>query len=232
MKRNVQIAVCCICLSVCVTVIAQVSIGSDIVPAKGALLELKQFAPDSYNATAGADGGGLVLPRVVLSDKKTLEPFIDPSSAEWQAGTVRDKTKSDHIGLIVYNVEDNPVFKQGLYIWQGVWTALKLASTNIPLPAFNLPWGTGTLTFNLFEDVYKKNFAPVAATHYISSTGAHVHFPPYDDNPADFHYAVTYYDTAVYNITSISDSGVMTYSCIGAAPPDDNLRINVVMVKK
>ncbi|MDR3340971.1 MAG: hypothetical protein LBT25_12955, partial [Candidatus Symbiothrix sp.] len=74
---------------------AQVTIGSDILPEKGALLELKTLAPspnipsvtDPGNVTVDASGGGLGLPRVQLADRANLEPFISATDPDWLANT-------------------------------------------------------------------------------------------------------------------------------------------------
>jgi hypothetical protein len=98
-------------------VIAQVTIGSIENPNRAALLDLKSNAPLSNNATTGLNGGGLQLPRVYLTDKETLEPFIPVSDTEWQSNPADLKKK--HIGLEVYNLNDNNDFKAGVYYWGG-----------------------------------------------------------------------------------------------------------------
>ncbi|GHT10560.1 hypothetical protein FACS189432_04000 [Bacteroidia bacterium] len=213
----------------CINAHAQVTIGSLEKPVKGAILDIKSQVSDINNVTSKS--GGLVLSRVDLVNKNTLEPFIKTGSAEWTADT-----KLKHTGLLVYNLkEDNSFFHPGIYVWDGdSWGPV--TGSYIQLPAFNLPWVTTSQTFNLFDEVYKKNFAPASTVNYISSAGAGVtDFPPYDDNPANFYYVVTDYDPAVYDIISIASDGVMTYSCIGSGKPaaeGNNLRINVVMIKK
>lgn len=102
--------------------IAQVTIGSGTPPAKAALLELKDREPQSDNITSKT--GGLLLPRVELESRTTLMPFI----ADDQDFTNNvDKVKDKHIGLLVYNLTDNPDKNlcPGIYEWVGeLWERL------------------------------------------------------------------------------------------------------------
>ncbi|NDV69173.1 hypothetical protein D0T66_09745 [Dysgonomonas sp. 25] len=92
----------------------QVTIGSDQAPNKGALLDLKEHAPDANNATATR---GLGLPKVELSD---LSKLI--------IGTAPEITGADalsHAGLIVYNTKASMCFSEGMYVWNGTqWDQL------------------------------------------------------------------------------------------------------------
>ncbi|WP_029906469.1 hypothetical protein [Prevotella sp. 10(H)] len=85
---------------------AQVTIGSNIRPNGGALLDLKENDNEEENSTKG-----LLFPRVELEDINSLVPCIK---------TVPSDPKI-YKGLIVYNVEpsfDNNRGK-GVYIWDG-----------------------------------------------------------------------------------------------------------------
>ncbi|MDR2498306.1 MAG: hypothetical protein LBD28_02575 [Tannerellaceae bacterium] len=102
---------------------AQLTIGSDSQPAKAALLELKTQEPgnppstnDPANATSNL--GGLMLPRVMLVDTTTLEPFINPNEPDW-IDNARTKIKETHAGLTVYNLTNNSIFTPGFYTWNG-----------------------------------------------------------------------------------------------------------------
>ena len=112
MKVNyVKAAIICLLFGNTVLLNAQVTIGSGLPPAKGALLHLKTQAPDSENATSAR--GGLLTPRVRLNDLNALTPFIantDPDLAQ---------LKISHAGLLVYNLTENESFVRGLYIWDG-----------------------------------------------------------------------------------------------------------------
>jgi len=86
---------------------AQVTMGSGYKPNEGALLDLKQDEEDQANSILG-----LLLPRVQLQTKKSLEPCLAANPAN----------PSIYKGLVVYNV--NPSFNssegEGIYIWDGV----------------------------------------------------------------------------------------------------------------
>jgi uncharacterized protein (TIGR02145 family) len=90
---------------------AQVTIGSELEPINGALLELKETAPDADNATATR---GLLLPRVKLTDLSKLYPMF--ASGYDVAENAR------HTGLTVYNVNQCPAGKDGVYDGPGVYT--------------------------------------------------------------------------------------------------------------
>lgn len=121
---------------------AQITIGSDKKPASGAILDLKQ-----EEKTGGLTNSekGLGLPRVGLlylsipNGKTSLATTIDQASGNWDA--------DDHIGLVVYNVNEEfrgssevcPVdifypidgMKKGPHVWDGKeWKYLGLTSNN------------------------------------------------------------------------------------------------------
>lgn len=114
-------------LSTSIAASAQVTIGSSIKPSKAALLELKTQEPDQHNVTSTV--GGLILSRVALEDRETLEPFIEPTSEDYEMA------KHDNTGLFVYNVSDNDEFIPGLYCWDGdKWNILLSAHDPKNLP--------------------------------------------------------------------------------------------------
>ena len=93
-------------------VMAQVTIGLNEPPEAAALLDLKTQLPDpTTNATT--DKGGLLLPRVELIDRYTLEPFIVNASND---------EKHSHTGLTVYNVTHNETagLVSGFFYWNGM----------------------------------------------------------------------------------------------------------------
>ena len=112
MKKNyAKVAIICLLFGNAVLLNAQVTIGSGLPPAKGALLQLKTQAPDSENVTSTQ--GGLLMPRVRLNDLNALTPFVantDPDLAQ---------LKISNTGLLVYNLTENESFVRGLYIWNG-----------------------------------------------------------------------------------------------------------------
>ncbi|MDR0749984.1 MAG: hypothetical protein LBF62_10525 [Tannerellaceae bacterium] len=85
---------------------AQVTIGSDESPAKGALLDVKQQNSLTEGGTTSTKG--ILFPRVELSALKSLSPLVSsPSQAD----------NLTHKGIVVYNISNN--FKEGLYSWDG-----------------------------------------------------------------------------------------------------------------
>ncbi|MDR1698906.1 MAG: DUF2194 domain-containing protein [Prevotellaceae bacterium] len=104
---------------------AQVTIGADEAAVSGALLQLKEktsVIDDSSNAYKG-----LLLPRVILSDKHQLFPMFasDPASPNPTANAdySLNKTALDksHTGLIVYNLveDESKDLCKGLNQWDG-----------------------------------------------------------------------------------------------------------------
>lgn len=112
MNKNTYISTCILILNSLLCIQAQVTIGSGNPPVQGALLQLKE------NENAGVNSSkGLAMPRVSLTVTNDLTDLI--------ASPANDD-KDDHIGLVVYNVNDLKYnFCRGLYVWDGeVWQPL------------------------------------------------------------------------------------------------------------
>lgn len=94
-------------------VCSQVTVGSNVPPAEGTILDLKQQASDGNYVTATK--GGLVLPRVKLVNTTTLRPFINTTDADYS-----QQTKL-HQGMIVYNITSDATenLQPGIYQWDG-----------------------------------------------------------------------------------------------------------------
>ncbi|MDR1202308.1 MAG: hypothetical protein LBL58_11890 [Tannerellaceae bacterium] len=110
---------------------AQVTIGSDIEPSPGSLLDLKENSGDDDNTTKG-----IMLPRVRLSDLNNLYPMF-ATNTDYK--NKKSELDHKHIGLIVYNVNESAPFKKGLYYWDGdkwvhadpaVWKTMGNAGTD------------------------------------------------------------------------------------------------------
>ncbi|NDV70233.1 FISUMP domain-containing protein [Dysgonomonas sp. 25] len=95
---------------------AQVTMGSNQLPAAGALLDLTEGSTTTK---------GLGLPRVELTD---LKPGSNTAFASSIGGS-GNWVMTDHIGLLIYNIKENlcagtPIFKAP-YIWNGTeWQIL------------------------------------------------------------------------------------------------------------
>lgn len=118
---------------------AQVTIGSDELPSKGALLDLKE----QKDATGGATSTrGLMLPRVLIT---TTKPAVGKLSSSISNPTTTVWDEEVHVGLVVYSVKRtsngcNDGAFRGVYTWNGtIWhpvltfpenTNLNLTSTD------------------------------------------------------------------------------------------------------
>lgn len=233
--------------------VGQVTIGSDILPAKAALLELKTEEKDLSGVPAGENPithvdnvtstqGGLVLSRVMLVNRKTLEPFL--TEAESNANV--NKLKEKHAGLMVYNLyispesetDANKRFRQGIYTWNGEkWIAgSKDESRYFYIPSFNIPLTSTGLgkTCDLYEQ-YKKQFSQAGNATWVSSNASLSTIPsPMQGRlytRAELDYAITYYDKNILDHISISNSGIMTYD-VKSINTTPNSFINVVFIVK
>jgi hypothetical protein len=118
MKTLVKIKLLLLCLYLFPDLQAQVTIGIMEMPAEGALLQLKNIA-GAGNGEKNADKG-LLMPRVSLSDYKSLSPALTTNL------TAEEMKK--HAGLIVYNLTESTEKKltKGLMVWSGVeWNSIE-----------------------------------------------------------------------------------------------------------
>lgn len=203
-----------------VSVSAQVTIGSDVMPIEGALLDIKQqVANTSTNVTATK---GVIFPRVQLSAKGSLSPLAADNVTNHRT----------HIGTVVYNLKavegsgSVAALQIGLNVWDGSqWQSYKKQrSVLLPnffyLPQFELPLGTlsgATKTFNLYDE-YKRQFSPNPTNpKFFSSGGNTVQIPGvYSVN--DLIYAVLHYDSSIISVTQIDTDGTLHYTVNNTAP--------------
>lgn len=98
------------------SLLAQVTIGSDVLPNKGALLDLKENDNLDVNSMRG-----LGLPRVQLSTIYSLDDI--------EANLDKDA----HIGLVIYVPEEFEDSCPGVYVWTGTeWQGLNTDASRIP----------------------------------------------------------------------------------------------------
>ena len=89
---------------------AQVTIGSQLPPLKGAILDLKEWdAPDGSQSSTG----GLMMARVYLNYIDSLSPILTGADA------ANPSLMPQYTGLIVYNVNPTLPLTKGLYSWNG-----------------------------------------------------------------------------------------------------------------
>jgi hypothetical protein len=88
---------------------AQVRIGGNAPPEKGAVLDLKS------SASAPGYVGGLLLPRVEITAENAVP-------ASWVGSGTLDESKLK--GLLVF-IDNNTVVPKGIYVWNGTkWKAV------------------------------------------------------------------------------------------------------------
>lgn len=108
---------------------AQVTIGSNTAPNKGAMLDLRENDNVGSNANKG-----LLFPRVKLTSLSNLYPMMETApesgtpNSDYDTPEKKATEDAKHQGLVVYNLNESPNcgFGDGLYIWMGdVWEPLK-----------------------------------------------------------------------------------------------------------
>lgn len=143
MKQKIlKISFLCALLGLTSQVDAQVTIGSNDAPSKGALLDLT-------NLPGGIANKGMALPRVELTDKDKLFPMFDGiTGTDYTQGIATfDKATQDsnHVGLTVYNTDKCTLKGKGIYVWNGSeWQLLHEENTFTPTLSkthFDLPSG-------------------------------------------------------------------------------------------
>ena len=95
---------------------AQVTIGSNIEPRSGVLLDLKEHS----EVNTITSNKGFAFPRVGLEAAGELYPMFGTSATEDAYYTANKATiKPRYAGLIVYNTATNNDFTPGMYYWNG-----------------------------------------------------------------------------------------------------------------
>ncbi|MDH6306868.1 hypothetical protein M2459_003505 [Parabacteroides sp. PF5-5] len=200
----------------------QVTVGSDVAPAKAALLEIKSQAADATTNVTSTKGG-LGLPRVNLVSTTTLQPFIGTSDTEWNS-TNQAATKAAHAGLVVYNLTTTGDFKKGVYVWDGAkWAQIgagggdaTAAEKYFYIPSFNIPLKAVGQTdqINLYAE-YVRQFTQTGNTTFVSSNASLTKIPSkaagtlYTASELD--YVVTYYDPNTIENVTVSTAGKLSY---------------------
>lgn len=229
---------------------AQVTIGSNEIPAQAALLDVKSQLPDSNNITSTK--GGLLLPRVMLVDPQTLEPFVTTSDPMWTNATQKSDLTKKHIGLQVYNLATTNGFTRGMYIWDGTtWQKQDVAGAGAQqnvnyffyLPSFNieLEETTDYQTVDLYAE-YERQF-----TRRNTPDNTFISNPAYDLDVLpiagtdrlytrdELDYAITDFDDTLifpHDLT-VSNEGKLKFKLRSAKPTiTAKTYINVVFIIK
>ncbi|MFG5856849.1 MULTISPECIES: hypothetical protein [Dysgonomonas] len=98
---------------------AQVTIGSNVSPEGGSVLDIKEFTPKSENQTSDK---GVVLPRVLLTNKNELYPMYWNTSTNSEVAEYTSNKadlKRTHVGMTVFNVTNTGDFVSGVHTWTG-----------------------------------------------------------------------------------------------------------------
>jgi hypothetical protein len=146
---------------------AQVTIGANLDPNEGSLLDLKEY-PSNQSVTSSK---GLGMPRVNLSDFNKLYPML-PDNYD-------DDENAKHAGLMVYNIQGACRYRipEGLYVWTGAkWEGLYPAddATKSVDITVNVPDGNGdpieikTMTFLTYNLGANPNMTPKEQMAYVS----------------------------------------------------------------
>lgn len=103
---------------------AQVTIGSNIEPKNGVLLDLKEFNDATSQSGGRTTTKGLLLPRVVLTTPNSLVDIPEANTAA---------TPLQYTGLAVYNVGTVSTLSSGLNMWDGTkWVSVQIQQTQTP----------------------------------------------------------------------------------------------------
>ena len=121
----------------------------------------------------------------------------------------------------------------GYYYFDGtIWQPMDYTPEFLYLPSFNLPVTAVAkgVTYDLYNNVYKKQFTKASNTTFVCSNSALAQIPTlYAANQLDF--VVTYYDNTVIKVNSVSAAGVLNYDVINTNPGSNSF-INIVLVVK
>ena len=189
----------------CISLNAQVTIGSNDQPNSNAVLDL-----------ISNGNKGLLLPRVALTATNNPAPL------------------TQHVaGMTVYNTATTSVgngydVSRGFYYNDGTkWVALPLGYTNwfyMPSVSFDT---SATSTGNV-KDLYALYYNQFSLPAIKSSGAPSV--VPFIPGKTDLYYYITYYDSSVFSNISINANGLMTYDIIGTT--SDCSYINIIFVLK
>ncbi|MBF0574874.1 hypothetical protein [Dysgonomonas sp. GY617] len=171
----------------------------------------------------------------------SAEGIIAPSLTRAQLIAKDAQYGADQRGAFIYittidgtvSAKTLKVTMVGYHYFDGsIWQPFDYTPQILYLPSFNLPMtavATGQ-TYDLYNQVYKKQFTKAGNTTWVSSNSLLTQIPEIlAANQVDF--VVTYYDATVITINSISAAGVLNYNVINTNPGDQSF-INIVLVKK
>ena len=226
---------------------AQVTIGSSAQPNRAALLDIKdKETPGINNETATT--GGLLLPRVLLVNSTTLEPFIALTDTNWINAST-SKVKENHVGLQVYNLSTSNGFVRGIYVWNGAnWQKQDVPMDAYPqeenyffyLPSFIIDIEVGTNREVDLYEVYEKQFTRNLNENFVSNSNFSLPILPlvgsedrlYRRDELD--YVLTNYDETIIdaNTIAISNDGKLTFDVISTQTSEKSYFNILFVIKK
>ncbi len=194
---------------------AQVTIGSNTPPHKDALLDLMEEA-------GGTSAKGVLMPRVSLSSTVLADPM------------------ENHVaGMTVYNTNTAADVIPGYYYNNGTRWIRLVAETDrfFYIPSIVLPTDTGDPSYddvlkqfslNLYG-IYAGQFGMTDLTTTVKSPSAAT-LPVFASDKLD--YFVIYYDKDVFEIVSLSDTGVLVYKLVDGYAISEKTYMNIVLKVK
>lgn len=192
-----------ILLSLCCNADAQVTVGSNEPPAKYATLQIRDRAVVAGESqdTITAINGGMLLPRVNLTRRYQLLPFV--SASDTTSADYKNIQKPAHTGLIVYNI--NKVVDEDLFIginqWDGEkWNGLQERLGNAIAKVTNCDSLNFMGTYENKVALNSGNYMTIPLR--VTKTGAYtITAIPDPDNGYFFTISGVFYSTGYYYIT-------------------------------
>jgi len=125
------------------------------------------------------------------------------------------------------------ILQTGYYYFDGlIWQAFSSFKQTLYLPSFNLPLEkiSKNNLYNLYTDVYKKQFTKQGNPNFVSSN-SNMEQIPVIYNSQDLDFVITYYDPTVITVNNISSEGILNYDILNTNPDNESF-INIVLVVK
>lgn len=175
-------------------------------------------------------------------DATVVDGIIAPSLTRAQLIGKDARYGTDQTNAIVYvaaidgvvSAKTSKVTKVGYYYFDGsMWQCIDQPGKYFYLPVFELPTdakGVGK-TYDLYTNVVAKQFKQSGNSFYYTNNGVLTQLPNGRLSATQFDYVITYYDTDVIKINSISTSGVVNYDVLSTLLGPSSF-VNVVVITK
>lgn len=175
-------------------------------------------------------------------DATVVDGIIAPSLTRAQLIGKDARYGTDQTNAIVYvgaidgvvSTKTSKVTKVGYYYFDGsMWQCIDQPGKYFYLPVFELPTdakGVGK-TYDLYTNVVAKQFKQSGNSFYYTNNGFLTQLPNGRLSATQFDYVITYYDTDVIKINSISTSGVVNYDVLSTLLGPSSF-VNVVVITK